>query len=162
MTAKEIIKIGKFPLLVKLNKNFSSMIEKSFDSNEIVQILDIRIEVEGIVIIDVKVPEKFIPYNKIVTKPTWYDDFGHPSLTIYQCFPEKFKKGEFYDTIWAMVDDELFDIVDDDFIPDLVSVVQNSTTQVTQSLLEELCNKYPNDQELGAQIRKLVTKNNEE
>lgn len=29
-------------------------------------------------------------------------------------------------------------------------------------VLESLCKKYPNNQDLGREIRKLVTKNNEE
>ena len=36
------------------------------------------------------------------------------------------------------------------------------TAEELFKVLESLCKKYPNDQELGLKIRKLVTKNNEE
>lgn len=156
MTAREILKIGKYPALVKLNDTFDEVVEESFDFGTILQILDIKMDVDDAVMISVKAPKEFMQYNESIAISDWYDKNSNPRLTIYECFPEKFKDGEFYDTIWVMADDGVFDIMDDDYILKAVSDISKSIAHVTRPLLESMCKKYPNDQELGREIRKLV------
>lgn len=114
MNINEILKTQRLPVKVKLNSNVNKL-DETFDPDTILIINKVILDDDDLAILNVTAHADDYEHNKSVASNEWYDkNTKEYTANIYESNSKFFDdKGNFNDKMYIMIDDDMFDIVND-------------------------------------------------